>query len=213
MKNIESQIDQKKNWRIGRKTRVALWAVGGLIVMTCIFFGTLIILSRQAVGSYRSDASSQLNKVVNEQSADQSPVKLRGVWLGRLLEPEYAKVDDLQSTYSDLLAKVGSYVTVLNQHNNLVDQYNNGLKSQSDQLNSGLLSTVDNYMDSVKKHYPSESKRIAEMKSLRDAVAANTSFDAIRTSLNQVIDQNDTWLGQIRESINTEIAEFQKKIN
>ena len=138
---------------------------------------------------------------------------MRGVWLGRLLEPEYAKVDDLQSTYSDLLAKVGSYVTVLNQHNNLVDQYNNGLKSQSDQLNSGLLSTVDNYMDSVKKHYPSESKRIAEMKSLRDAVAANTSFDAIRTSLNQVIDQNDTWLGQIRESINTEIAEFQKKIN
>ncbi len=213
MKNIESQIDQKKNWRIGRKTRVALWAVGGLIVLACILFGTLIILSRQAVGSYRSDASSQLNKVVNDQSADQSPVKLRGVWLGRLLEPEYAKVDDLQSTYSDLLAKVGSYVTVLNQHNNLVDQYNNGLKSQSDQLNSGLLSTVDNYMDSVKKHYPSESKRIAEMKSLRDAVAANTSFDAIRTSLNQVIDQNDTWLGQIRESINTEIAEFQKKIN
>ena len=213
MKNIESQIDQKKNWRIGRKTRVALWAVGGLIVLAGILFGTLIILSRQAVGSYRSDASSQLNKVVNEQSADQSPVKLRGVWLGRLLEPEYAKVDDLQSTYSDLLAKVGSYVTVLNQHNNLVDQYNNGLKSQSDQLNSGLLSTVDNYMDSVKKHYPSESKRIAEMKSLRDAVAANTSFDAIRTSLNQVIDQNDTWLGQIRESINTEIAEFQKKIN
>lgn len=213
MKNIESQIDQKKTKRLGKKAKIALWALGGVVVLACVGVGTSILLARQAVSSYRADASAQLNKVVNEQSADRSPVKLKNVWLGRSLVSEYAKVDDLQSTYNGLLAKVSAYVTVLNQHNNLVDQYNNGLKGESDQLSSSLLSTIDGYIDSVNKYYPSETKRIAEMKSLRDAIAANTSFSSIRTSMSQVVDQNDTWLDQMRESLNTEITEFQKNIN
>lgn len=196
---------------LSKRTKIIIWSVGGLILAIIVTFLALLILSRQAVNSYRTDAANQLNSAISKTSND-SAVRLKTVWLGDTVDSGYKTANNLQGDYAKLLASVQKYVAVLTVHNQLVEKYNGGLKGD-ETLNSDVLRIVNDYIAALEKGYPNEKDRIDELRSLLEAVKSNTTFDAISANINLVISSNDTWLSDTRDGLNSDIKAFQEKIN
>ncbi len=196
---------------LSKRTKIIIWSVGGLVLAIVVAFLALLILSRQAVNSYRTDAANQLNSAISKTSND-SAVRLKTVWLGDAVDPGYKTANNLQGDYAKLLASVQKYVAVLTVHNQLVEKYNGGLKGD-ETLNSDVLRIVNDYIAALEKGYPNEKDRIDELQSLLEAVKSNTTFDAISANINLVISSNDTWLSDTRDGLNSDIKAFQEKIN
>jgi hypothetical protein len=58
-----------------------------------------------------------------------------------------------------------------------------------------------------------ETDSIAAADSLSESLLAASDFDSIASPMAAVISGNDTWLNEVRDDLNNQIAAFQKKIN
>lgn len=197
--------------KVHRKLKITLWIVGAILVLVLIGLVSLAIMSRQAVSSYRSDAAEQLNSVVNGKESG-VPVELRGVLLGETLSGDYKHVKSLDADYKELLTDVKGYVTVLNAHNSIVEQYNAGIKGEKP-LGGDLLISVNRYKAAFENRFPDEKDRIKAISDLSTKITSNTDFDAVSTDIDTVLQSGDKFLAESREKLNTRINEFQKKVN
>lgn len=176
-----------------------------------IFVVSLMFVAKQSASDYRGNASKQLNNVINGKDAGVT-VGLSQVWLGDSLSSDYKKANSSQDEYKELLDSTKDYIFVLNIHNDLIGQYNAGLKGDT-LLDGEMLKTVNQYISAIKNRFPSEENRISTMDELAKKIVANSEFDSISTDLGDVLADNDEWLNSIRDSINKSIVDFQKKIN
>ena len=200
--------------KIGKsKAKIALLVIGILVILAGVSLVVLIFLARKSVNDYRQDASAELNSIINLEPAKTTDVKLQEVWLGRLLSPEYEKVDDLQHEYRELVNDVKNCVSAYNQYNVLLELYEDGQENELTNLNSEFLSNVDNYLIAMRKNYPDETEQISGIEKLREAVVASTDFKSVSADMRSVLNDMSVWLDKLRDNLNTRITEFQKKIN
>lgn len=200
--------------KIGKsKAKIALLVIGILVILAGVSLVVLIFLARKSVNDYRQDASAELNSIINLEPAKTTDVKLQEVWLGRLLSPEYEKVDDLQNEYRELVNDVKNCVSAYNQYNVLLELYEDGQENELTNLNSEFLSNVDNYLIAMRKNYPDETEQISGIEKLREAVVASTDFKSVSADMRSVLNDMSVWLDKLRDNLNTRITEFQKKIN
>ena len=200
--------------KIGKsKAKIALFVIGILVILAGVSLVVLIFLARKSVNDYRQDASAELNSIINLEPAKTTDVKLQEVWLGRLLSPEYEKVDDLQNEYRELVNDVKNCVSAYNQYNVLLELYEDGQENELTNLNSEFLSNVDNYLIAMRKNYPDETEQISGIEKLREAVVASTDFKSVSADMRSVLNDMSVWLDKLRDNLNTRITEFQKKIN
>lgn len=200
--------------KIGKsKAKIALLVIGILVILAGVSSVVLIFLARKSVNDYRQDASAELNSIINLEPAKTTDVKLQEVWLGRLLSPEYEKVDDLQNEYRELVNDVKNCVSAYNQYNVLLELYEDGQENELTNLNSEFLSNVDNYLIAMRKNYPDETEQISGIEKLREAVVASTDFKSVSADMRSVLNDMSVWLDKLRDNLNTRITEFQKKIN
>ena len=200
--------------KIGKsKAKIALLVIGILVILAGVSLVVLIFLARKSVNDYRQDASAELNSIINLEPAKTTDVKLQEVWLGRLLSPEYEKVDDLQNEYRELVNDVKNCVSAYNQYNVLLELYEDGQENELTNLNSEFLSNVDNYLIAMRKNYPDETEQISGIEKLREAVVASTDFKSVSADMRSVVNDVSVWLDKLRDNLNTRITEFQKKIN
>jgi len=139
-------------------------------------------------------------------------VELRAVWFGDVLSSDYQRVKNLNSVYQKLLRDVKSYVAVLNAHNVLVEQYNAGIKGNKP-MGGDLLKSVNKYQAVMMNLFPDEKDQIKAIGDLLTQITSNTDFDAVSTSIDDVLQTGDDFLAQFREQLNARITEFQKKVN
>jgi len=194
-----------------RKLKIALWIVGIIVALVLIGAVTLAVLARQAVSDYRGAATTQLNEAVAGKTTG-LPVELRAVWFGDVLSSDYQRVKNLNSVYQKLLRDVKSYVAVLNAHNVLVEQYNAGIKGNKP-MGGDLLKSVNKYQAVMMNLFPDEKDQIKAIGDLLTQITSNTDFDAVSTSIDDVLQTGDDFLAQFREQLNARITEFQKKVN
>lgn len=200
--------------KIGKsKAKIALLVIGILVILAGVSLVVLIFLARKSVNDYRQDASAELNSIINLEPAKTTDVKLQEVWLGRLLSPEYEKVDDLQNEYRELVNDVKNCVSAYNQYNVLLELYEDGQENELTNLNSEFLSNVDNYLIAMRKNYPDETEQISGIEKLREAAVASTDFKSVSADMRSVLNDMSVWLDKLRDNLNTRITEFQKKIN
>lgn len=198
-------------FKINRKMKTGL--ISMIIVLLLIGAGilTLLFMAKGAVNDFRTDATHQLNNVIEGKDSGVA-VELRTVWFGRALSSDYKKVDSLQGEYQKLLALLKNYVAILDIHNQLVGKYNSGLKGEN-VLNGDFLKLTNKYRDLIASKFPNETERIAAMDELIKTITGSSDFDSVSSSLTKVISDNDVWLNQVREDLNNQITAFQKKIN
>ena len=198
-------------FKINRTMKISLMSV--IVVLLLVGAGTvsLLFMAKGAANDFRADATQQLNNVIDGKDSG-AAVELRSVWFGRTLSSDYRKVDSLQGEYQKLLVSLKNYVVTLDTHNQLVGKYNSGLKGE-DVLNGDFLKLTNKYRDLIASKFPDETERITAMDDLVKAMAGSSDFDSISSSLAGVISDNDDWLNQVRDDLNSQIAAFQKKIN
>lgn len=197
-------------FKINRKAKIGIisLAVIGLLVAGVI---CLMFMAKSAVNTFRADAANQLNDVIEGKDAG-ATVELGSVWLGGMLSSDYKKVDSLQGEYQKIFVALKNYVMVLDIHNQLVGEYNDGLKGKNI-VNGDLLTLVKKYRDLIASKFPDETDSIAAADSLSESLLAASDFDSIASPMAAVISRNDTWLNEVRDDLNNQIAAFQKKIN
>lgn len=196
---------------MNRKLKVSLIVLAAVIVAAAAVAGTLIFMAKDSANEYRSAATRQLNLAISGQEAGVA-VELNLVWFGDNLNSDYRKVNSLQSDYAALLGDLKNYVAILNAHNALVEQYNNGLKN-GDSLDGNLLKTVNKYADLIENRFPNEKDRLSTMRKLSEKITSNTDFESVGDDINAILADNDDWLSEVRNQLNDSIAAFQKKIN
>jgi formyltetrahydrofolate synthetase len=118
----------------------------------------------------------------------------------------------LDSDYQTLLTDVKSYVTVLDTHNVLVEQYNAGIKGEKP-LSGDLLKSVNRYQAAFENRFPDEKEIAKAIGDLSTKITSTTDFDAVSTDIDTVLQSGDKFLADFREKLNTRIAEFQEKVN
>jgi hypothetical protein len=197
--------------RINRKLKISLIVAGCLVVLSAGAVTAILLMSKQSVSDYRSAAAKQLNNVIAGSDAG-ATVELRQVWFGGQLDSNYHKADGLQSEYAELLNSVKSYISLLNIHNSLVSQYNEGLKSDST-LSGDFLKIVNKYASLLANNFPDEKARLAAMQNLSKEITSNVEFKSISADADDVLSDNETWLNELRETLNADVTDFQKKIN
>ena len=198
-------------FNINRKTKVGVISLVAAAVLVIAGTVCLMFMAKGVVNTFRVDAASQLNNVIEGKDAG-VPIELGSVWLGDMLSSDYKKVDSLQDEYQKILIALKNYVAVLNIHNQLVSEYNKGLKGENI-VNGDLLKLVKKYRDLIASKFPDETDRIAAVDDFSERVLAASDFDSIASSMAGMISNNDNWLNDIRDDLNNQITSFQKKIN
>ena len=196
---------------MSRKAKIILWSIVGLVLAIGLSVLTLFVLTTRAVNDFHDQASKQLNAAVAGKNTDEA-VQLKTIWFGRLLNPRYDKVAGLQDEYNKLLSDVENYVAALSAHDNLVAQYNSGIKGDKP-LSGDLLKTVNQYWSVVKNNFPTESDRATTLENLTQKITSNTDFDAVSSDIDNVLQSGNDWLSGLRDSLNKRITEFQDEVN
>ncbi|MCL2173741.1 hypothetical protein FWH58_00335 [Candidatus Saccharibacteria bacterium] len=200
-----------KGLRTHRKLRIALWSVAIVVILTLLGGVILIVMARWAISDYRGDATTQLNDVIAGKTTG-VPVQLRGVLLGETLSGDYRQIKALDNEYQILLTDTKSYVAALDAHNALVEQYNAGIKGEKP-LGGDLLKSVNKYKAVIENRFPGEADRARAIGELLTKITSSTEFDTVSGDIDTILQSGDQFLTELRESLNTRITEFQKKVN
>lgn len=197
--------------KMHRSLKIALWVLGVIVTLALLGVISLAVMAYRAVSDYRGATTVQLNDVIAGKTTG-VPAELSGVLLGEMLSGDYKHIKTLDNDYKKLLTDTKSYVAALDAHNALVEQYNAGINGEKP-LNSDLLKSVNKLRAVMENRFPDEKDRATMIGNLATKITSNTNFDAVSIDIDAVLQNCDKFLDELREKLNTRIAEFQKNVN
>lgn len=225
-------MDQKRTLKVTKKSKktwkVVVWAIVGLLVMVGLAFAAVTVASRAAIDDYRQSAADQLNNLIvaGEPSSDEA-VELGVVPAAQLVNPDYKRIDDLQGEYKTLLGDVENYLATLAAHNEFVRQYNETVSgfsatsidgAKASAALNGLASGADAYA----KQFPSGSEQNAKLTGLATQARSSanevangtvTAYQTVTNAGSAIIQSYENALGTQRQKLDSDLANFQVKIN
>jgi len=181
-----------------------------IIVLIGIVATVLFGMSKSAVNDYRAQAAKQLNAVINGEKVG-LPVELQQVWLANLVNPRYKRATELQSEYKELFNAARNYTAVVSIHNAIVGLHNDGADDMKT-LNGDILISAKKYLSTVESYFPEETERIEKLRQLVEKIVTSTTFSDINADLSAVLNENEQWIAELGEQLNSRIDEFQKKL-
>ena len=196
-------------WSTKKKLLIAVGVV--VVCLGGVAIG-LFVASPSAVNQYLGDVDRQYKAMVQGDGLDEPSVTLRQVWLGNLINPKYRRAQELSEDYQVLIDELRNYTKTMALHNELVDKFNSGING-GEVVNGDLLDLVAQMDEAVKSYYPERTEEIAALDNLYQTVASSSDFTEISGDVNVVLHDDDEWLSEERESIETLRAAFQSSIN
>lgn len=209
---IEPKVTSKKNFLTSTIFWKRLAGITLAILVVIVALGAwLFVDSTKAISQYREAIGNQYSNVAagHPESDD---VVIRDVFLGSLINPKYKTVKSLANDYQKIMIELRSYMAIKENHNDLVNKYNNGVENAKF-LNGEMMTTVNRYLSSIKKYYPNQTERISALNELSSKMTESTTFNDISDQVNQILHSNDSWLSSLRDQANSNVAKFQNQIN
>ncbi|MCL1876739.1 hypothetical protein FWF74_01775 [Candidatus Saccharibacteria bacterium] len=192
------------------KLKVAASILVTVLVLAGVGATMLFGMSKTAVREYRSGTIAQIKAVVKGEKSG-SPVELKKVLLGDILNPSYKIVNAAQPGYKDLLAEAQAYAAASGAHNAVVELYN--AATDSDQAPSAsLLVATKKYLAVVESNYPKETEFIEKLRHLVEKIIGSTKIADIREDFEPVLLGSEQWINILHDDLDARTKQFQQEL-
>lgn len=183
------------------------------------------LASTKAINDYVSDIDSQYSDLSQNKNIDQPTRRLQNVPLGKIVNPRYKAVANLESEYIKLTDALRKYSAVITKYNTVVKIFNDQQnlsapigqeddnKNPKVQLDSSVLESVDNLLSSMRTNYPDNKSSIDKLSKLKLSISSASYFSEIYNEATDALSDNDNWLKKHREQIEQLRQEFQTKLS